>query len=123
MAKAKPDFAPVFARLKALMEPLADRLVVVTDTPTEYYLDTTAIGPNKRPICFGSVCVMKNYVSYHLMPVYGCPKLLDGVSDELLARMQGKSCFNFTTVDEKLMKELGQLTKRGLQAFRKMSWA
>lgn len=31
--------------------------------------------------------------------------------------MQGKSCFNFKTPDEKLFKELGKLTKSGFEQF------
>jgi len=42
------------------------------------------------------VKIEKNYVSYHLMPVYGCPKLLDTISAELRARMQGKVVLQFS---------------------------
>jgi hypothetical protein len=61
----------------------------------------------------------KGYVSFHLMPVYGCPKLLDDLSEKLRARMQGKSCFNFKVVDEALFEELERLTVRGFAAFAK----
>ncbi len=44
------------------------------------------------------------------MGVYGNPKLLDDSSNELRARMQGKSCFNFKSVDELLFGELERLT-------------
>jgi len=39
------------------------------------------------------------------------------MSPELKRRMQGKSCFNFKTVDEKLFKELAKLTKAGAKRF------
>jgi hypothetical protein len=32
--------------------------------------------------------------------------------------MQGKSCFNFTSVDEKLFNELAELTERGYERFK-----
>jgi hypothetical protein len=32
--------------------------------------------------------------------------------------MQGKSCFNFTTADEALLTELGELTMRGFDRMR-----
>jgi hypothetical protein len=51
------------------------------------------------------------------MPVYAWPDLLEDASPELRKRMQGKSCFNFTTVDEALLAELAELTRR---AFRRM---
>jgi len=72
---------------------------------------------NKQRLCFAAVCLGKAYVSFHLMPVYACRDLLEGISPELKKRMQGKACFNFKTVDEKLFKELGKLTKAGLRKF------
>ena len=61
----------------------------------------------------------KAYVSYHLMGIYGNTELLDGISKELKARMQGKTCFNFKKVDEKVFQELDSLTARSIDAFRK----
>jgi hypothetical protein len=66
-----------------------------------------------------SVRIRKTYVSYHLMGVYGMPRLLDGASKELRARMQGKSCFNFKSVDEALFRELDGLTARSIAGFKK----
>ena len=40
------------------------------------------------------------------------------MSAELKARMQGKSCFNFKTADEKLFTELEPVTARGFAAFK-----
>ncbi len=62
----------------------------------------------------------KGYVSYQLMGVYGNPKLLEGCSEGLMARMQGKSCFNFKTVDKPLFQKLESLTKKSLAGMRKM---
>jgi hypothetical protein len=66
--------------------------------------------------------IKKNYVSYHLMPVYMNPKLQASISPDLKKRMQGKSCFNFKTVDEKLIRELDQLTAKGIEDFKKMGF-
>ena len=65
------------------------------------------------------VQIGKGYVSYHLMPIYGCPALLDDVSAKLKARMQGKSCFNFKMSDAALFEELDALTGRSLIAFKR----
>jgi len=43
--------------------------------------------------------------------------LSKSISPELKKRMQGKSCFNFKAVDEKLFKELRKLTRAGFQKF------
>ena len=122
--KSPPDLAPVFERLKKILATDAANLVVVRDEPGDYYLATTKLHPtNKQPLCFGMVRTGKNYVSFHLMPVYGYPPLLAGISPTLKKRMQGKACFNFTEVDEALFAELADLTARGLAAFKKISFA
>jgi hypothetical protein len=90
---------------------------VVHDTGTNYYLDTNHVLKNKHPLFFGAVRKGKAYVSFHLMPVYASTELQKSISPELKKRMQGKSCFNFKTPDEKLFKELGQLTKAGFEKF------
>ncbi len=113
----KKDFNEVFARLKAIFKPYAKKMVVVQDTPKCYYLDTRYIMKNKKPLCFGAVRLGKNYVSFYLMSVYARPELLKGMSPELKKRMQGKSCFNFKEVDEKLFKEMARLTKAGAAKF------
>ena len=53
------------------------------------------------------------------MAVYAFPDLLDGLSPELRKRMQGKSCFNFKAVDDKLFRELAKLTDKGYRRFKK----
>ena len=115
--RKKNDFGETFLRLKAILKPYARRLIVVHDTGREYYLDTRHVMKNKRRLFFGAVRVGKAYVSFHLMPVYGFPDTLDGMSPELKKHMQGKSCFNFKTVDEKLFKELRILTRAGFERF------
>ncbi|MDO8484805.1 MAG: hypothetical protein Q7S35_07655 [Candidatus Limnocylindrales bacterium] len=56
-------------------------------------------------------------MSYYLMSVYGCPDLLETMSPELRRRMQGKACFNFTSVDESLFAELARITEAGFERF------
>ena len=68
---------------------------------------------------FGGVTVGKAYIGYHLMPVYGRPALLAGISPELRKRMQGKSCFNFKKPDPVLFEELAELTRTCAHAFAK----
>jgi len=105
------DLATVFGELQAIMAPYAAKLDPKIDSATELYLDTPHIQKNKKPLFFGAIKVNKNYVSYHLMPVYVEPALLANVSPELKKRMQGKSCFNFTKVEKTLFDELALLTE------------
>ena len=113
----KNDFPQTFQKLKAILEPYASKLIVVHDTDNNYYLDTKHVMKNQHRIFFGAVRVGKAYVSFHLMPVYASPALLEGMSPELKKHMQGKSCFNFKQVDAKLFKELARLTKAGFAKF------
>lgn len=114
-----PDLVPVFFELKSVMAAYAAKLEVKTDTAAEYYLDTRHIQKNNKPLFFGAVQTKKNYVSFHLMPVYVEPMLLEAISPALKKRMQGKSCFNFVTVDKPLIFELAALTKTGFDYYRK----
>ena len=44
------------------------------------------------------------------MRVYALADLNDAISPGLRRRMQGKSCFNFTTINEPLFADLAKLT-------------
>jgi hypothetical protein len=112
-----PDFAPVFAELHKILAPYAAKLDATRDDESELYVDTRHIQKNKKPLFFGAVQLKKSYVSFHLLPVYVKPELLASLSPELKARMQGKSCFNFTEVEKPLFKELAALTKAGFASY------
>lgn len=81
------------------------------------YLDTAHVMKNKKPLYFGSVQIRKRYVSFHLMPVYVFPDLLEPVSPDLMKRMQGKSCFNFTAISDSHLAELERLTAAGFTRY------
>ncbi|HXX62616.1 MAG TPA: hypothetical protein VEO56_02365, partial [Bacteroidota bacterium] len=110
-------FAEIFERLKALFSPVAPRLVVSSNSATSYFLDTPLKRKDGRSVGFGGVRIGKAYVSYHLMSVYVLPEQRRRISPALRKRMQGKSCFNFTEVDESLFAELGELTVAGAEKF------
>ena len=112
------DFDDVYVALHELMMPCAEKLEVVRDQSGSLYLDTLHIMKNKKPLYFGGIQINKRYVSYHLMPVYVNPGLLDGMSDALRKRMQGKSCFNFVAIDRSLFAELDQLTQAGYEYYK-----
>ena len=93
--------------------------VVLADTPIDYSLGTHEVrAKDNYRTWFGAVQVKKNYVSAHVYSVYTDPDLLDGISDQLKKRMQGKSCFNFKTLDAALFGELGTLIDRGAARYK-----
>lgn len=111
-------FKESFHRLRTVLQRHADGLVVIKDEPALYYLDTAHIMRNKKPLFFGSVQIRKRYVSFHLMPVYVFPGLLETVSPGLIKRMQGKSCFNFTAITDSHLAEIERLTAAGFARYR-----
>ncbi|RQO54772.1 hypothetical protein DBR47_22150 [Paucibacter sp. KBW04] len=112
------DLNAVFAALRELMLPYAAKLVPSRDDEHELYLDTRHFQKNKKPLFFGAVQIKKSYVSFHLMPIYVKPELLATVSPALRARMQGKSCFNFVSVDPHFFQELAALTEAGYASYK-----
>ena len=102
----------IFGALKAILSLYKDQLDCKIDSDDSLSIDTLHLMDNKKPLFFGAVHIMKNYVSYHLMPVYVNPGLLDAISPDLRKHMQGKSCFNFKSVDATLFEELKTLTRK-----------
>jgi hypothetical protein len=116
------EFEAIFTRLRTILQNHAGKLSVKEDSPTCYCLAGGLHPTQKKPISIAWVQIGKTYVSYHLMPVYACPELLNRFSAKLKARMQGKSCFNFKGGDEALFKELEKLTVEGFAAFKKTGY-
>jgi hypothetical protein len=114
----RDDFPAVFARLKAVMQPYAPRLVVKHDAPDDYSLDAPPSAAHPNGLFFGADQIKKRSVSDHLMPVYAFPDLLDDLPDRLKKRMQGKSCFTFTALDDATLADLERLTAAGFARYR-----
>lgn len=106
-------FGSVYARLRTVMLDNAPGQVVAKDDAGDLVVRTAAVDPKTgQPGWFGTVTIKKSYVAYHLIPLYDDPALSESVSPALAKRRQGKTCFNFKTVDEGLFTELAQLTRR-----------
>jgi hypothetical protein len=113
----RPEFEPVFSALKQVLTKYEKRMTVLADEPDHYALESKLMYRGKA-MYFAAVKASKAYVSFHLMPLYMNPKLNAKISPELKKRMQGKSCFNFKTVDSAAIEELERLTADGLESFK-----
>ena len=102
-----------------MIEPYRKELKWKADSDAGFYTDTAKPDPKDKPEFFASAQVKKAAVSFYLMPIYCYPDLLDTISPELKKRMQGKSCFNFKTVDPELFSELKDLVERSYQRYKK----
>lgn len=107
-----PDFDSTFDSLSTLLRRHVAGMSIKADAPGNLYVELAPATLKDKPQFFAAVQVKKSYVSYHLMPVYEHPALLDGVSAALRKKMQGKSCFNFTMNEPALFEELDALTGR-----------
>lgn len=118
----RAELAVVFAALRKILARHAGSFTVAADRDDRYALAGGWSARRKRNLPAGWVEIQKNYVSYHLMPVYASPALRTKMSPELAKRMQGKACFNFTRVDPELFAELDRLTEAGFDQFRKLTF-
>ena len=121
------EFESIFGRLRTILQKHSRTLSVQEDSSKGYSLAGSpgpatlkAWGGKMRtamlPVAW--VQIGKGYVSYHLMGIDGNAKLHEGMSKELKARMQGRSCFNFKVVEERLFAELDDLTAQSIAGFR-----
>ena len=110
----------IFYKLKPFLEQYESSLFVVHNKSDNYYLNTPTTDTNKKPEFFGAVQIKKSYVSFHLMPVYYYPELLENSSQELKRKMQGKSCFNFKDTDDILFTELNSLIKSAFEKYKSL---
>lgn len=113
---AATDFDAVDRRLRRILDPLRPRLTASRDGPDGLVLEIPGL-EGKPWGYFAGIRRGKRYVSYYLMSVYASPDLVASMSPELRRRMQGKSCFNFTSVDEPLFDELARITESSFEPF------
>ncbi|HEX5823134.1 MAG TPA: hypothetical protein VFY18_01625 [Candidatus Limnocylindrales bacterium] len=116
------DLTAVHDRLRAILVAHADGLATTKDGPGGMTLELP--GLEGKPWGYvAATRVGKRYVSYYLMPVYASPELAATMTPELRRRMQGKSCFNFATIDETLLAELDELTAKVIPGYRAVAEA
>jgi hypothetical protein len=111
------DFAAVHARLREILLQYDGEYTITRDSPEGVTLEVPGLEGKPWGYIAGTR-VGKRYVSFYLMPVYASAELSDGISPALAKRRQGKSCFNFTRVEEPLFIELEGLAAKGIPGFR-----
>jgi hypothetical protein len=120
--KSLKDFAAVFAGLQEILKPYEKHLHVLPYKPEFYTLVTRLAVHKGKPVWFAAIRMGKNYVSYHLMPIYMNAAMQKRIPPELKKRMQGKACFNFSEVDPALFRQLADLTAAGFEGYRALNY-
>ena len=110
---AEDRYISVFADLRAIMLAVVDQALDVTrDKPGDLVVRTKALDAKGQPGWFGTVTIKKQYVAFHLMPLYERQDLLEEIEEPLASRRHGKTCFNFKSRDERCYEQLGDLVGR-----------
>jgi hypothetical protein len=107
------DLAAVEARLDAILEPYRSHL----ESFEIYGVPMLRRPGAKSHDWFAGVSPGNGVIRFFLLPMYVHPDLLDGISPALRKRKRGASVFAFTTVDERLVSELEELTARSFTAY------
>jgi hypothetical protein len=115
------DLRLTFAALRESLAVHSERLLVTVDQPCDYQLCSRTLRNRiGRPLFVAGIQIKKNYVSYHLLPIYMAPALQKKISPTLKKQMQGKACFNFTAIESQQLEELAVLTRQGIEVFNKI---
>ena len=114
------DFEAVHDRLREILLRQRGDLVLTKDGPAGVAIELPGLEGKPWGYVAGTR-LGKSYVSFYLMPVYATPGLADSLSPELRKRMQGKACFNFKSVDDRLFAELEALTARSIRGYRALA--
>jgi hypothetical protein len=116
------DLSKTFAALKPVLARYVDHLRIQVETSNEFILTTRSPSPfpqhKGQPLDFAYLRLGKRYVSFHLLALDALP-----ISNELKARMQGKTCFHFTAAPApEAISELDLLVKTGLATWKQRGW-
>lgn len=118
-------FGATFAALREVLAAYSERLLVTVDKAGDYQVCSRTMKDRiGRPLFMAGVQVKKNYVSFHLLPIYMNPALQKKVSPALKKRMQGKACFNFAEIAPEQVREIAEITREGVEMFKnvKLPW-
>ena len=111
------DFGAVHARLRGILLPYGKEYTITRDGPEGMTLEVPGLEGKPWGYVAGTR-VGKRYVSIYLIPLYASAELGQGISPGLAKRRQGKSCFNFASIDEPLFEELAEVAAKAIPGFR-----
>jgi hypothetical protein len=114
------EFEQAFVRLRGILRKHAATLTVTEDTPVRYCVEGGLHPTHNRPLPLAWVQIGKSYVSFHHMGLDAA--LYESLSPSLLARRQGKTCFNLRVADEALLEEPQRLTTEAFESLRRAGY-
>jgi len=110
--------ASLFVALRKILSAHEASLVIAKNQPGDYELTAKTLGANGKPLFFGGVRTSRAHTTFYLMPLATDAELSASVSVYLQRRMDGKSAFQFKTIEPVLFEELATLTARALESWK-----
>ena len=117
---------PLFAEVKALLEPYAQRLTVRRDDPGSYDLwsekDVVVAGREREEVYFAGLIIQKNHVGFYFLPAYADQDLSTVFGADLLATLKGKSCFHLKRLTPALKDQIAAALAAGWRLYEERGW-
>ena len=128
MAAIIGDQDALYESLREILRKHANQLTIGRDTASEYCLNASvgaatlaAWGGKLRQPTIPVAWLRRgtSNVSYHLIGLAGNEALVAGLSRELRARLSGKTCFTFPSINSHLLEELDGVTANAIAGMRR----
>jgi hypothetical protein len=117
---------PLFAEVKAMLEPYARRLTVRRDDPGYYDLwsekDLVVAGRERNEVNFAGLVIQKSHVGFYFMPVYADQDLREVFGSDLRATLSGKSCFRLKRLTPELKDQIAAALAAGWRSYEERGW-
>lgn len=117
---------PLFAEVKALIEPYAERLTARRDDAGYFDLwsekEVEIAGRRRKDVFFCGLIIQKTYVGFYFMPVYADQGLTAVFGPDLLATRKGKSCFHLKRLTPELKDQIVAALVAGWRLYEERGW-
>ena len=117
---------PLFAEVKALLQPYARRLTARRDDDGYYDLwsekEVEVAGRPRKEVFFCGLVIQKSHVGFYFMPQYADEDLSAVFGPELLAALKGKSCFHLKRLTPELRAQIEAALEAGWLLYEERGW-
>ena len=117
---------PLFAEVKGLLDPYAQRLTTRRDEPGYFDLwsekDIEIDGRRRAEVFFCGLIIQKSYVGFYFMPLYADQERSLVFGPDLLATLKGKSCFHLKQMTPALREQLVGALAAGWRMYEERGW-
>jgi hypothetical protein len=79
-------------------------------------------GRKRDEVYFAGLIAQRGYVGFYFMPVYTHAEQVDLFAPELLALLEGKSCFHVKRLDDTLAAHVDAALAAGFELYRERGW-